>query len=645
MYNEFRMYSTIITPFTPDGEIDYMSLGKLIDLLARNNCDGVFAVCQSSEMFYLSDEEKLELANFCIGLCKEKKMGCVISGHTQDKLEDQIKYLQRAEKLGADSLILVLNRLADQDEGDDKLIERLDFILSSLDTDTKLGIYECPYPYKRLLTPKIIDFIIESGKFNFIKDTCCDNTIISSRIQQLKGTNIELYNANAATLFDSFVEGAAGYSGVMLNFIPEHFKLLKKYLTKQPLTAGSPSSFNLRTAKNISEFITLASVYEYQNYPRNAKYYLMQHGVIASDVVRKGDKELSVSQRKELKSFSNTCYRELANNSPSSEPELIFPENIHFRNCHASTVLPLEDGTILVAYFAGTEEGDTDVGIWLSRRVKGIWEEPVQIAKTEQTAYWNPVLFKTDNGIRIVYKVGKSVPTWKSRTKVSLDQGQTWSSEVCYPAPNEACGPVRSKPLLMSNGRLLAPNSDETASVWLPRVDVSDDFGQSFRVLSNIPINITSPEEPDYIEGKGAIQPTLWESEPGHIHMLLRTTGGYIYRSDSKDWGKTWCRAYNTYLPNNNSGIDIAVHGSDLYLVLNPVSGNWAARTPLVIYKSTDNGLTFDHYLTLENRVMDNKENYSAEFSYPAAVVLGDTIYITYTYMRRQIAFHQIPLK
>ena len=52
------------------------------------------------------------------------------------------------------------------------------------------------------------------------------------------------------------------------------------------------------------------------------------------------------------------------------------------------------------------------------------------------------------------------------------------------------------------------------------------------------------------------IQPTLWESKDGSVHMLTRTKLGKIYRSDSLDGGKTWCRAYATNLPNNNSGID-----------------------------------------------------------------------------------------
>jgi predicted neuraminidase len=126
--------------------------------------------------------------------------------------------------------------------------------------------------------------------------------------------------------------------------------------------------------------------------------------------------------------------------------------------------------------------------------------------------------------------------------------------------------------------------------------------------------------------------------------MLLRTTCGFIFRSDSEDYGNTWCEAYNTHLPNNNSGIEIARDGSDLYLVMNPVSGNWASRNPLVIKRSGDNGKTFDHFLTLDACDVDPLLQIDAEYSYPSAVVAGRRLHVAYTYNRRQIAWCAIDL-
>ncbi len=319
--------------------------------------------------------------------------------------------------------------------------------------------------------------------------------------------------------------------------------------------------------------------------------------------------------------------------------QTLFQDGAFFRSCHASTVLPLEDGTVLAAFFAGSREGSPDTGIWLSRRIGGIWQDPACIAKVGMTAHWNPVLFRSGNGVRLLFKTGVDVPSWQSWTQYSGDQGASWSEASACIGDHAAVGPVRSKPVVLASGRMLAPNSIETSDAWRPCVDVSDDGGMHFTRLAMMPINTGNPSAPDYMEGLGAIQPTLWESMPGHVHALLRTTCGRIFRSDSSDGGHSWCMAYDAGLPNNNSGIDIEHRAGDLYLVMNPVSGNWGRRNPLVIKKSTDNGSSFQPFATLENAAIDNRTGASAEFSYPAVSIRHDRLHVTYTCNRRQIAY------
>ena len=332
--------------------------------------------------------------------------------------------------------------------------------------------------------------------------------------------------------------------------------------------------------------------------------------------------------------------------------EFLFAEGAYFPSCHASTVLPLDDGIVLAAYFAGERESADDVGICLSRRADGVWEAPVRIAKVSDSAHWNPVLMPIPGGVRIIFKVGRRIPQWRSWTSVSMDAGLNWTDPEPCPGFDAASGPVRSKPLYLADGSLLAPNSVETEAAWRPRIDTSFNYGESFPVTSWIPMD-KAPEGASagehVITGKGAIQPTLWESEPGHIHALLRTTQGHIFRSDSADYGRSWCKAYNTGLPNNNSGIDIAQLDGRLYLAMNPVSGNWADRTPLVIMVSGDNGRTFAHFVTLEDIKDDpaveapsHNRRCSAEFSYPAIVAKDGRLHVTYTYLRRRICYRVI---
>lgn len=317
---------------------------------------------------------------------------------------------------------------------------------------------------------------------------------------------------------------------------------------------------------------------------------------------------------------------------------LVFEPGRFFPQCHASCILPTSDGRILIAYFAGAHEKADDVGIFLSEYDGARWLEPRCIAKICNEPHWNPVLFNTADGIRLVFKVGREISAWRSMTMLSRDGGRTWSSAHGY-GDNPAGGPVRSHPIRLSNGALLAPNSDE-AGAWRPRVDISYDEGETFLRLSDIPINSSDAAAPDFIPGQGAIQPTLWESAPGHVHALLRTSGGCIYRADSGDFGRTWSRARKTDMPNNNSGIDVAkAPDGRLFLALNPVGGNWAARTPLSVYVSMDGGESFAPFAVLEDALIDKATGKSAEFSYPSLYVMGDRLLASYTFNRRAVAF------
>ena len=185
----------------------------------------------------------------------------------------------------------------------------------------------------------------------------------------------------------------------------------------------------------------------------------------------------------------------------------------------------------------------------------------------------------------------------------------------------------------IADGTVVAPASKEDFKIkrnWKCFVDISKDDGLTFehsnfvlRPKKNaIPVNM--------------IQPTLWESDEG-LHMLVRTSRGSLYRSDSRDGGKSWCKAYETPLSNPNSGVDVVkMDNGCLVLIMNPVSENWGDRAPLVLMSSFDNGKTFTEFFKCEKLAGDY------EFSYPAIVADKNALHITYTYERKTIAYQKV---
>lgn len=310
--------------------------------------------------------------------------------------------------------------------------------------------------------------------------------------------------------------------------------------------------------------------------------------------------------------------------------EYVFGDDRPFAQCHASTVLRTKDGKFLVAWFGGTHEKHDDVGIWLSKGEPGNWSRPVEVAKIREDAHWNPVLFRDPSGkITLFFKVGKTIDFWETWYKTSDDDGESWTEAVeLVPGDKGGRGPVRNKPIVLSNGTWLAPASNELNEVWNAFVDRSEDGGKTWTEGEFVKL------QRDSTFGEGVIQPALWESSPGKVHMLLRSSAGVICRSDSEDYGKTWSPVYKTDLPNPNSGIDVTrLDDGTLVLIFNPDNKNWGSRSPISLAVSRNNGTTWSPIIELDRGTEDD------EFSYPSVISWNDSVAVTYTWKRQRIAF------
>lgn len=280
--NKFNdgVWPVMLTPFTDDNEVDYEALGKLVDWYIENGVAGLFADCQSSEMFYLSLEERIKIAQF-VKKRSDGRVPVVASGHISEKLEDQINELNAVADTGVDAVILISNRLAKEGEDDTVWLENLKKIVQELPENLPLGFYECPYPYKRIISPGLLKWCAETGRFYFIKDTSCDLNNMEQKLKEIKGSHLKLFNANSSTLLETLQMGASGFSGVMANFHPNLYVWLCRNYKKYP-----------EKARKLADFLTLSSMIERQVYPVNAKYAQQKMGNFSSIYTRTKDAAL-----------------------------------------------------------------------------------------------------------------------------------------------------------------------------------------------------------------------------------------------------------------------------------------------------------------------------------------------------------------
>lgn len=276
MTNTFRLgtYPTMITPYK-NGEVDYETAKKYVQWYHEKGVDGIFAVCQSSEIVRLSLKERVQLNKTVYEEAKRiaeqggDRMTIVSSGHVSGSITEQADELNSIIQSGTDALILITNRLDPDNQGDDVWIENCEKLLYLLPKDVPLGLYECPMPYKRLVTPKILRWCLDTGRFYFMKDTCCNAEMIKERLEILKGSHFKLLNANCQTLLSSLQAGGAGYCGIMANFHPELYVWLCKNYQTEPGKAQM-----LQNLLGTTGFIENGLPY-----PLIAKYHMCLEGI------------------------------------------------------------------------------------------------------------------------------------------------------------------------------------------------------------------------------------------------------------------------------------------------------------------------------------------------------------------------------
>lgn len=266
----------MLTPFKDNGAIDYEGLTELTEFYLNAGAAGLFANCQSSEMFKLSETERLSITSHIIDIAAGS-VPVVATGTFGGPIIKQADFVKKMYDTGVEAVIIITNMLAGEWESDALFDERF-YQLVDNTPEIPLGFYECPAPYKRLLSADQLHDFVATGRVIYHKDTCLDINQVKAKIEATRNTkDFGLYDAYMAHAVASLKAGSAGLSCIQGNYFPELIAWLCKYYDDPACTEA---------VQRAQEFIIANMAVMHNVYPTVAKYFLQKRGLGISTFTR-----------------------------------------------------------------------------------------------------------------------------------------------------------------------------------------------------------------------------------------------------------------------------------------------------------------------------------------------------------------------
>ncbi|MEJ0101657.1 MAG: dihydrodipicolinate synthase family protein [Bacteroidota bacterium] len=284
-----KFVPVMITPFNSASKIDFDVLSSLADFYLASGAKGFFANCLSSEMYSLDAEERLALARHVVKHVKGR-VPVVASGSFGQTIEERAEFTKKMYDTGVKAVILITSHFADKEESDDILISNFEKFFS-LTGNIPVGTYECPSPYKRILTPTVFKYLLNTNRLIYHKDTTLDTEKVKEKLALAKNTKLELYDAHTPNAMYSLQAGAKGMSAIAGNFYPEIFSWLCK-------NVNIPEK--QEDVKWIQSELTRVDPIISDRYPMSSKYFLQKRGVPVQPICRKNTTNLTVQQKQKL---------------------------------------------------------------------------------------------------------------------------------------------------------------------------------------------------------------------------------------------------------------------------------------------------------------------------------------------------------
>jgi 4-hydroxy-tetrahydrodipicolinate synthase len=315
--SEKKFVPVMITPFNLKAKVDFDAVSRLVDFYLAAGVKGFFANCLSSEMYSNSEDERLELTSHIVRYVNGR-VPVVATGSFGLTIEDKAEFTRKIYDTGIQAVILITGHFANVDDSDEVLIRNFEKMFRLTD-NIPLGLYECPAPYKRIITAEVFKTLLATDRLVYHKDTSIDLDKVKAKIELAKNSHLEFYDAHTPNAIYSLQLGAKGMSAISGNFYPEILVWMCDH-------ANDPA--RQEDVKWLQSELTRVDPLIHQAYPMSAKYFLQKRGLPVRTISRTHALELTPEQKQVLdevyRSFLTWCDKLAI--EPVNIEELLLPK-------------------------------------------------------------------------------------------------------------------------------------------------------------------------------------------------------------------------------------------------------------------------------------------------------------------------------
>ena len=261
----------LVTPMFPNGDVDYVSLERLIDWHIEEGTNGIVSVGTTGESATLNLKEHIEVISHS---CKYiNKRVPVIAGTGANSTKEAVELTQESKLIGADYALIVTPYYNKPNQKG--LISHYETIADAADINQIL--YNVPSRTACDMHPKTVDILSSHKNIVGIKEAVDDMARIKELVDISKNSegNFYIYSGDDPTFMESMNIGTHGVISVAANVIPKSISNICKLMKND--------SFDEARLLNINNSNLYKLLFTESN-PIPVKWMLFRMGLIQNSI-------------------------------------------------------------------------------------------------------------------------------------------------------------------------------------------------------------------------------------------------------------------------------------------------------------------------------------------------------------------------